>query len=748
MKIFTKTKHIMLMVAIVLCANAAFAQEYGVVWSQDFEDPSSYTKGWSTAGSFEYATLSDGTHMLNINQGGGSGNRAASCSFNDEAFSASTDLRFEFDWGISASNQNSSNMSLLADNPEGFLFKLTNDAWAATSTIYASDGTTVIGTITNDGYTKAAPKTLSHFVVEVNSNGATLTVATGGKMVVDSYKLCDNYVSIKGFGASLGRAQTRMAFDNLVLSVLGAAESVTVPMCSITGTYGVTRTITITPGVGTEGTLAEATYYTTNGDEPTKESTKYTEPFIVSESCTVKAVSYLPDGTASDACEFVVKAGTVWPLNGDVVKIVGLISSDAEYANVVIDNIYNNEGVLGNPEVTFSYTFNGRNVEVPYTVTEDGVLVATAKAGGYESASEALDVKAAYMIVKSVDFTVVTDENITEVLGNTWSVTQTNTRWSGWDKSNGDIYSIATCSDPDHLTEFLGSTCGTMIVGYGVARNHNSETKYWINNGEEGQIALYEVNEAKRATTDFKQYAVAYADDNKMGHSIYNVNAIAKVSVYAPARELVAVEGENLASTGTYTSATYTRAIAAGAYGTICLPFAPDAASLENYTFFKMESAADGVISFVEEKAPVANTPYIYCLNDGKEATAITGGVTVVSATMNDVVDGDWTMKGSFTTQSIVTEGADAKYYGYVAAQNKIVKANKTLGVKPYRAYFTAPVDAAAVALRVTRGDETTEISVADLDVESATVIYDLAGRRVEKMERGIYIVNGKKVVK
>ena len=211
---------------------------------------------------------------------------------------------------------------------------------------------------------------------------------------------------------------------------------------------------------------------------------------------------------------------------------------------------------------------------------------------------------------------------------------------------------------------------------------------------------------------------------------------------------LVAEEGKDLDVTGTYASATYTRAIATGAYGTICLPFAPDAASLENYTFFKMEGAADGVISFVEEEAPVANTPYIYCLNDGKEATVITGGATVVSATMNDVVAGDWTMKGSFTTQSIVTEGADAKYYGYAAAQNKIVKANKTLGVKPYRAYFTAPVDAAAVALRVTRGDETTEISVADLDVESAAVIYDLAGRRVEKMERGIYIVNGKKVVK
>ena len=31
---------------------------------------------------------------------------------------------------------------------------------------------------------------------------------------------------------------------------------------------------------------------------------------------------------------------------------------------------------------------------------------------------------------------------------------------------------------------------------------------------------------------------------------------------------------------------------------------------------------------------------------------------------------------------------------------------------------------------------------------EEATVIYDLLGRRVEKMEKGIYIVNGKKVIK
>ncbi len=209
---------------------------------------------------------------------------------------------------------------------------------------------------------------------------------------------------------------------------------------------------------------------------------------------------------------------------------------------------------------------------------------------------------------------------------------------------------------------------------------------------------------------------------------------------------LVAEEGKDLDVEGNYASATYTRTIAADTYGTICLPFAPDAASLENYTFFKMESAGADAINFVEETAPQANTPYIYCLKG--ENVAITGGATVVSADINSVEVGNWTMEGSFTKQTIATAGADTKFYGYVADQNKIVKANKTLTVLPYRAYFTAPVNAAAVALRITRGDETTEITAADLDVQPATVIYDLAGRRVEKMEKGIYIVNGKKVIR
>ena len=78
----------------------------------------------------------------------------------------------------------------------------------------------------------------------------------------------------------------------------------------------------------------------------------------------------------------------------------------------------------------------------------------------------------------------------------------------------------------------------------------------------------------------------------------------------------------------------------------------------------------------------------------------------------------------------------------------------------PFRAYLSmtardgSPVKVSDEAMRAIRfraiGDEsgeTTGIENSELKIENSDVIYDLQGRRVEKMEKGVYIVNGKKVV-
>ena len=82
-----------------------------------------------------------------------------------------------------------------------------------------------------------------------------------------------------------------------------------------------------------------------------------------------------------------------------------------------------------------------------------------------------------------------------------------------------------------------------------------------------------------------------------------------------------------------------------------------------------------------------------------------------------------------------------------VHISGQVVKANKTLTILPYRAYFTAPKNTANVRVRITRGDETTAIDNAQFTIDNTQLIYDLQGRRVESMTKGIYIVNGKKVV-
>ena len=67
-----------------------------------------------------------------------------------------------------------------------------------------------------------------------------------------------------------------------------------------------------------------------------------------------------------------------------------------------------------------------------------------------------------------------------------------------------------------------------------------------------------------------------------------------------------------------------------------------------------------------------------------------------------------------------------------------------------HKAYLQVPTTAGANALRIRFGKQegTTSIVNSQLTIDnSQLVIYDLLGRRVEKMEKGIYIVNGKKVV-
>ncbi len=203
----------------------------------------------------------------------------------------------------------------------------------------------------------------------------------------------------------------------------------------------------------------------------------------------------------------------------------------------------------------------------------------------------------------------------------------------------------------------------------------------------------------------------------------------------------------------TYADVTYERNLPADKYGTITLPFTPDAESTGNFVFYQLSSANEKELMFDEVAQPQANTPYLYTLREGKSATKITGGQTTIASTINNPETvNNMQMIGSFTNQTIATgEDASNYYYAYTSADNKLHKILQELTVKPYRAYFKNPamttfeVSSYSVYLRGANGIQ--KISIDDIE-DFDHMLYDMSGRPVSNPVKGnIYIKNGKKLI-
>lgn len=196
-----------------------------------------------------------------------------------------------------------------------------------------------------------------------------------------------------------------------------------------------------------------------------------------------------------------------------------------------------------------------------------------------------------------------------------------------------------------------------------------------------------------------------------------------------------------------YASFTYIRSMTAGKYGTITLPFTPDAESLENYAFYALAESGEGYVRFEEVAQPKANTPYLYALREGGENTAITGGYATVSLDVEQVSVDGWESVGSFTNHTIDT--GNGNYYAFSSARGEINRVTRNLTVLPYRAYFKNTA-ASKSAFAVYVGGTTCILKLSGDDVEGFgnEHIYDVYGRRVLNPVKGeIYIVNGEKVL-
>ena len=178
---------------------------------------------------------------------------------------------------------------------------------------------------------------------------------------------------------------------------------------------------------------------------------------------------------------------------------------------------------------------------------------------------------------------------------------------------------------------------------------------------------------------------------------------------------------------------------------TVYLPFALDEEQASSLgTFYEMTGVADGKIMFTSVKKTKANMPYMF--KPAKET--VSAKMVEVKATIPGApVVGSATFEGTYDQKSILSDGS-TQYYCFKAENGKLVHViDNSMTVDPFRCYIKVTGGASLGRfLDIVVDDETTAVKNIKVGSED-NVYYDLSGRRVLYPKKGMYIMNGKKVI-
>ena len=201
-------------------------------------------------------------------------------------------------------------------------------------------------------------------------------------------------------------------------------------------------------------------------------------------------------------------------------------------------------------------------------------------------------------------------------------------------------------------------------------------------------------------------------------------------------------------------AASYSRKMKEGTtWATLCLPFEVSLAD-KNFRAFKLLSA-DDVTETVEleeiETNIAAGTPVIIKMKDG--ATKL--DFTVANKEIVNEVKTAETANGNYQLQGLYTQkvfSKDTDNNCYIVKGDKLMNPAKLLdktttesvGSKPFRAYMADNSSAPAAGARmfsISVGGSTTAIEQLETTADSKAEYYDLQGRRLQKLQKGVNIV-------
>lgn len=185
-------------------------------------------------------------------------------------------------------------------------------------------------------------------------------------------------------------------------------------------------------------------------------------------------------------------------------------------------------------------------------------------------------------------------------------------------------------------------------------------------------------------------------------------------------------------------------------WNTVCLPFSVDTSMLTDIfgastRVYEYSQCADGVMLFAPVSGTVAvGKPFIVWPEKEVQNPTFQNVVVYNSTTNNTVTIGGYSFCGNYAPHAMQTDGTEM----FLNSRNTLstpAAGKETL--RGFRAYFKTPASSAKTAVFRTE-DSTAGIRSVSQKTASSTATYNIMGQRVDgKLQRGIYIINGKKVL-
>ena len=477
---------------------------------------------------------------------------------------------------------------------------------------------------------------------------------------------------------------------------------------------GASRIITITPGVGNAGSAASATYYTTDGSDPTSSDTRveYAMPFEISSNSTIKAVSYL-GSTAGEVASADVVAGSAVKLNAPVIKQTSFTEQEGYYFHTYTFTADQSD-VLGKPTATITYSFDGgAETEGSSLVAEyEGNLTVTVSAEGYESNQTTTRVYGG-QFAKTYSFDAITEVTRNDGIDWTSGGTAQLVNGAGWSFASLDKVSYALREDIT-LSNFVYARATTADTNQGFyARAGKGTVNYSLHGAEEIQFTMLDGSNvyATAATTSksFDQYS-----------------NIRKIEIFTPAHATIEVTDAG--------------------WATYYTPFALDFTKEDDYyTPGELTAYTAKLVDGEVVLTKVDNVP----AGTGVVLKGAEGDYYVPVAASSTTDKGD--LKGNNDQDTDVEDFDGWSFYILVMNDSDEAQFRKAdSGYIPAgKAYLMVASGDARVLNVVVADSETTGVSekLKVSSEKSSTAVYNMQGQRVAQPTKGLYIVNGKKVI-